>query len=157
MSSSEVLLSGRSCQPILDGPNVLYVLLNFTQNWSLNQSLQQSFQKRCQLLLRTATSFFFLIRVSTAKESKLLFLFCFVGRTQRMWKFLGRGSNLCHSSNPSRCSNNTDWILNLLYHKRTPSIVYPFIFYFFMDAPVARGSSRAKDGNPRHSCDNPDP
>ena len=35
------------------------------------------------------------------------FFFFFFGHTHSMWKFLGQGSNLHHSRDPSHCSNNT--------------------------------------------------
>ena len=34
-------------------------------------------------------------------------LFCFFNHSLSMWKFLGQGSNLCHSNNLGCCSDNT--------------------------------------------------
>ena len=35
-----------------------------------------------------------------------IYTYIFFGRTLGMWKFLRQGSNPCHSSDPSRCSDN---------------------------------------------------
>ena len=49
-------------------------------------------------------TFTFLMQVSLFY---LPFFFLFFGHTCRMWKLPGQGSNPCHSSNPSHCSDNT--------------------------------------------------
>ena len=52
--------------------------------------------------------FHFLDGVFWSKKFYLFFyLFIFFGCTCGIWKFLGQGSNLCHSSDQSCCSDNT--------------------------------------------------
>ena len=62
-----------------------------------------------------------------------------------MWKFPGQGSNLCHSSDPSGCSDNT----GSLTHTTRELIFFYFSFFCFlifnfMATPAAYGSSWAR-------------
>ena len=52
-------------------------------------------------------------------SDNLFFFFFFFGHICGMWKFPGQGSNPCHSSNPSHCSENAR-SLTCCTHKRTP-------------------------------------
>ena len=45
-------------------------------------------------------------RKSCPEGNDLVFV-GFFGHAHSMWKFLGQGSNLCHGSDPSCCSDNT--------------------------------------------------
>ena len=67
-----------------------------------------------------AHSFFFLCSLSGTKFFVCLFLFCCIHGT---WKFLGQGSNPCHSCSLCHsCSNRQ--ILNPLCHKRTSQVYF---------------------------------
>lgn len=54
---------------------------------------------------------------------KSFFFLSFFGHTHGRQKFLGQGSNLCHSSDLSHCSDKHQ-ILNLLSHTRTPKKIF---------------------------------
>ena len=68
--SSEIPLTGSSCQHILDLPYVSY-LLNSSQNWSPNHSVQQSFNS----FSASPVFLFFLISQSIHREGKCVFYF----------------------------------------------------------------------------------
>ena len=71
------------------------------------------------------------------------FYFILFGRTKSTQKFSGQGSNLHHSSDLSHSSDCQ--FLNPLSHQGIPKA--PFflsVFFFFMAAPVAYGSSQAR-------------
>ena len=79
--------------------------------------------------------------------------------TQSIWKFLGQGSNLCHSSDPSHGSDNCQ-VLHLLHHRGTlllrifvnpffsnflkPSW-YPFLHALLPPAKTACGTDLTND------------
>ena len=48
----------------------------------------------------------------TSNLSVSSYLFIYFGCTCGMWKFLGLGTNPCHSSNSSHCSDNTGSLTN---------------------------------------------
>ena len=63
-----------------------------------------------------------------------------------MWKYLGQGSNPCHSSDPSRCSDNVGSLIycfTIEFHYTFLSFFFFFLF-LFRAAPVACGGSQAR-------------
>ena len=55
------------------------------------------------------------------------YLFIYLGHTHGIWKILGQGLNLCHSSDPSCCSDNTR-SLTCYATENTKAL----IFFFFL-------------------------
>lgn len=60
-----------------------------------------------------------------------IFFFFFSSHAHWLWKFLGQGSNPCHSSNPRY--DNVRGILNPLCHKRTPFFWKHGILYLILN------------------------
>ena len=76
----------------------------------------------------------------------------FFGCAHGMWKFPGQGSNPCHSSDPSCCSDNSQ-ILNLLYHKRTPRMrFFGLLFFGFAFWACTRGIWKLQGWESNWSC-----
>ena len=63
------------------------------------------------------------------EASFVLFCFFLFGLNCGMWKFLGQGSNLSHSSDPNHSSDNT----RSLTHQETPQdVVFEVAVYIFI-------------------------
>lgn len=74
----------------------------------------------------------------------LFFIFTFFVCTRSIQKFLGRGSNSHHSSNPSYSNDNTTReLLSVCIFILIVFIL--FIYLFILAVAVACGSSRARD------------
>ena len=77
-------------------------------------------------------------------------LFLFKGLIRGIWKFLGPGTDLHNSSDPSRCSDNSGSLIPLR-HKGNPLPLFYFIlfvfffFFLFRAASTAHGGSQARD------------
>ena len=50
------------------------------------------------------------IRLFCCLLSHPILFYLFFGHSHSIWKFLGQGSNPCHSSNPSHCSDTTRFL-----------------------------------------------
>ena len=82
--------------------------------------------------------------------SFICFFFSFFwggGHSHGIWKFLGQGSNLSHSSDPSPCSDNTGSLTCCTTRELLS------IFFFFFGPPMAYGVPRP-GLDLSHSCSN---
>ena len=114
------------------------MLLSWGFSWPLSSEVEAWTFKFASftLVLRNQADFWVSmlgsIGVTGTKEVFSFFLFC---HTHGMWKFLGQGWNLCHSSDPSCWSNTTGslihWAIRELQNLPPYKSFLFFCFFFF--------------------------
>ena len=101
----------------LTGLKALSLLWHGFDPWPRNFHMQAWSKKKFIHLYFSNSNIYYIIyymlRHLLLKVICYQYLKNFFGHAYSMWKFLGQGSNSCHSSNPNCCK-----IFNLL-HKRT--------------------------------------
>ena len=60
----------------------------------------------------------------------LIFIYLFFGHTHSVWKFLGQGSNSCHNSDPSQCSDTARSLTHCTARELLDVILNRIVFLF---------------------------